>query len=402
MRNGQKNEYKVPAVVVSLDSNGLAISRSLARRGVPVFSLWSDRRQPGLRSRYGKKLLVKDVTSPVLVQELLRVRELFDTNPALFLTNDNMVKNIGKNFESLETCYRIDWPSPELVLRLLDKKNLASMVAESGLLYPRSYHFSNANQLKAILCEVPQFPMILKPAVPPTPFKAFKVHDAEELWQCYTRAKGVIKDFILQEWVPGNERHLYLAYYYFDRSGHSLCKFVGRKIRSSPAVIGMASSVEPVERDDLWEKGLIFFKRLHMKGPAAVEFKVSDSGDAFFIEPTVGRYEYCHDVVTVNGIDIPFMSYCHLTEKTVARERVIQSSRGKVWVDFGRDFQLFVESIKTFDDLLEAVRFIRLPKGYALWAWDDPLPSLFAWPKGSRTHLHNALRKIRRKFVGKE
>ena len=50
-----------PAIILGMTANGLSVARSLGRKGIPVIGIDSNRRQPGMFSRYCKHLVCPNV-----------------------------------------------------------------------------------------------------------------------------------------------------------------------------------------------------------------------------------------------------------------------------------------------------------------------------------------------------
>ena len=79
-----------PAVVVGLCSHGLAILRSLSRKGVPVLAIESNWDQPSAQPRHGFKLHHDGRYGESLVRLLLDWGRPY-REAVLFVTNDKMV-----------------------------------------------------------------------------------------------------------------------------------------------------------------------------------------------------------------------------------------------------------------------------------------------------------------------
>lgn len=383
--------YQVPAVVVALDANGLSICRSLGRRRIPVYALWSNWQEPGRRTRYARPVSVKDVTSKGLIEDLVRLRRCFDQNPILYLTSDDMIKNVAASYDEISAAYQLDWPNPDLLLKLLDKRNLEAIVKDKGMRWPKTHVVSNLEELEVLMPSL-LFPVLLKPAIPPSPYKAFKVHSCSELFEKFALARQSISSFIVQEWIPGDERSLYFVQYYFDCEHRPVTGFVGRKVRSRPRLTGNTCSAEIVDRPDLWEEGLRFFKGLCMRGTASIEFKVNEEGLPYVIEPTVGRTDYWNGIGMANGVDIPFLRYALTSGYDPNGFRTVCAQ--KLWVDFGRDCQLFAEGLASVEGRRSALHYILSKKSYAVWAWDDPWPAILSWPRGLMGVFIAACRKL--------
>jgi len=400
MEPNTRTAFATPAVVVGMCSHGLAIARSLGRRGVPVTALESNPDLPAIRTRYARVLPAADINGPALVADLLECRRRFDENPVLFLTNDNMVRIIAGAFDDIRAQYRLLWPEPGVVRTLLDKQHIEAIARSSGLGYPRSLLISGLADLDRVRGEL-RFPMAFKPTRPLSGFKAMKVHGEDELVGHLKRYEKPGEHFLLQEWVTGMEPSIYFANFYFDREHRPVASFVGRKVRSYPRNLGGACSAEPADRPDIAEEALQFFRHVPVRGPASLEIKEDDTGRRFVIEPTIGRFDFYILCCIANGVDFPYLSYAYQLERELPRHLTQTPGRGTMWVDFENDFPSLVGSLGEPGGGREALQFLLRRKTFALWAWDDPMPSTLEWPRSFRRYLGRAAERVARMLPGR-
>jgi predicted ATP-grasp superfamily ATP-dependent carboligase/CelD/BcsL family acetyltransferase involved in cellulose biosynthesis len=385
---------KPPAVVVGLCTHGLAITRSLGRRGVKVYALESNPRLPGTRTRFVQFSRVPDINGPSLVEELVALAKKLPPRPVLFLTNDNMVRQVCKELPTILRHYRFNFPAPELVLKLLDKQQLAEWSIQRGFRYPRTCYVSSRGELESVINDL-SYPVALKPSQPLSNFKARQANDAGELTEYFNRYFDGTT-LLIQEWVPGTERSIYFCNYYFDQEGRPVAQFVGRKIRSFPRLTGGASSAEPSDRPELLPMGLRFFEGAQIRGPAAIEFKEGPDGTFFVIEPTIGRFDFYIHVCTLNGVDMPYLAYRAMADYPASLPEGTPDSNGRstAWMDFELDFPVFVDSLFHAEELRSSLSFFFRKKGFALWAPDDLRPSLHAWPRSFLKYGRKLLQRL--------
>jgi predicted ATP-grasp superfamily ATP-dependent carboligase len=378
-------------------SHGLAIARSLGRRGIPVSVLESNPSLPAIRSRYAKVSRAIDINGPPLIQDLLEFRRRFDEDPVLYLTNDNMVRTVAGSLDSIRGSYRLLWGDADTVRTLLDKQNIERIARASGLRYPRSILISSVSDLDRVRDSL-AFPMAFKPTKPLSPFKAMKLRNEAELRENLARYEKTSDHFLLQEWVTGMEPSIFFANFYFDRDHRPVASFVGRKVRSYPRNLGGACSAEPADRPDIAEEALRFFQSAPVRGPASLEIKEDDSGRRFVIEPTVGRFDFYILCCIANGVDFPYVSYAYQTGRDLPPS-VQGPSPGRMWVDFENDFPSLVGSLGDPGGGREGIQFLTRRKAFALWAWDDPLPSVLEWPKSFWRYVERAFHRAARMWA---
>ncbi|HEU4724802.1 MAG TPA: hypothetical protein VFU59_05815 [Candidatus Eisenbacteria bacterium] len=390
-----KPTHTTPAVLVGLCTHGLAIARSLGRRGIRVVALESNRTLAGRRTRFAEVVDAENINGPALIDDLVRLRERFRENPVLFITNDNMVRVLAEGLDRIAPLYRFHWSDPSVVRRLVDKKEIEALAGECGLLYPRSLLISNASEVASRRAEF-RFPMAFKPTKPLSGFKALKIESESELERALRKYEGTISHFLLQEWVTGMEPSIYFANFYFDREHRPIASFVGRKVRAFPRNLGGACSAEPADRPDIAEEALRFFRSVPVRGPASLEIKEDDSGRRFVIEPTIGRFDFYILCCIANGVDFPYLSYLYQTDAAPLPPSRQAPERGTMWVDFHSDFPALLSS-RGIPGVGKEVRdFILRPKIFAMWAWDDPWPSILEWPRSLASYASRVLRRFSR------
>ncbi|HEU4765244.1 MAG TPA: hypothetical protein VFT93_06275 [Candidatus Eisenbacteria bacterium] len=364
-----------PAVVVGLCSHGLAIVRSLARKGVTVVAVESNWTQPSASTRYGLKLHHDDVHGPSLAPFLTELAGALPQTPVLFVTNDRMVRVVNEPRAGLRERYRIPFPRPDLLLELIEKDTLGPLAERQGLRVPRTAAVTAAEargDAPSAALDAAAFPCVVKPAVPMSSLKVEIVPDREALARLAERHRDIDR-YLLQQWIEGGDEQVVFAAWYFDREGRPRGAFAGQKIRQVPRTLGNSSAARGVNRPDLIEEGLRLFRGLDYRGIASVEFKLDGAGAPWFIEATVGRSDYWMKTMIVNGVDLPALVYSDLAGVDLgASER--QQNRA-AWVDGDRDLGVFLESWS--DPNVPKRRLIAQllePKRFALFDWRDLRP----------------------------
>ncbi|HLQ66953.1 MAG TPA: hypothetical protein VK123_06960 [Candidatus Limnocylindrales bacterium] len=385
-----------PAVLVGLCSHGLAILRSLERKGVPVIVIESNWDQPSAQTRHGLKLHHGDLYGESLVEVLLELGASLPSRPVLFVTNDKMVRLLNPVQEALRRRFHLPFPRPELLLDLIEKDRLGPLAVRQGLHVPRTAAVTSAEArgcAPSSALDGAGFPCVVKPATPMSAIKAVIVPDRASLARL-AAAHPEIDRFLLQEWIEGGDEQVYFTAYYFDQSGRVRAPFAGQKIRQVPRTLGNSSAARGVDRPDLIEEGLRLFRGLDYRGIASVEFKAAPDGTPYFIEATVGRSDYWLKTLIVNGVDLPAIVYSDLTGIPLhASER----QRNRVaWVDGDRDLWVYLESWR--DPAISKRRLLAQllePKRFALFDVRDPRPYAAWWRPLVKRLTAAAARRLR-------
>lgn len=298
------------AVVVGLCAHGLAVVRSLARRGVEVHALETDGDLPALRSRYGTVHRGRDIMGPELVEDLAALADRFATPPVLFPTNDRMVATIGAAWPALAGRYRLSWAEARDTVRVMaDKASLAEWCDARGVAHPKTARLSSPDEADRVWRAVGAETVAVKPARPLSGFKVSHVRDAGTLARLAGRFPRALP-FVVQTWIPGDDRRVHFANLYLDRE-RVVAHVEGRRLLAIPDGLGAGAAVETRDDPEMLARAESFFAGTGLSGPAALEVKLAPDGTPWVIEPTIGRTEYFVDVCVRSGVDLPWIEYAH-------------------------------------------------------------------------------------------
>jgi D-aspartate ligase len=162
----QANEAQVPAVVLSLYYSGLALVRSLGRRGIPVYAMDHARMNVGLHTKYAQRYICPDPkiqpNSDRLLRNLKSLRHKIACKPVLFPTGDEYVLFVSQNREKLDKDFEIVMADRQVQEDLVSKSGLHQIAIRAGIPEPQTYIIKSPNELSYVSEEIP-YPCILKP-----------------------------------------------------------------------------------------------------------------------------------------------------------------------------------------------------------------------------------------------
>jgi D-aspartate ligase len=356
------------AVVVGLCAHGLAVVRSLARRGLSVLAVEPNARNPGCRTRYAQVEHRRPINGRGLTDTLLALASDsgWSSHPVLFLTNDKMVRDVAGHAGELQQQYRWSWQehAPE-ILRLLNKQHLPEACAGRAVLFPATETLADPGDIERVMDRVPM-PAMVKPAWPLGAFKARVVHARSELEQVVREFPRSLP-FVVQQWIEGDVQSLCFGVAYLDR-GKVLATFEGRKAYAGVDGLGQATTMEPWPDDAVRAATIEFLRDRDLSGPVAVEFKRSAEGRLWMIEPNVGRTEYCVDVCIGNGFDLPWFEFCNVDGRELPP---VANENRRIWFDCDRDRMAWLRYLGRQPGDRRAYRPLFPYAGH-----DDPLPLL--------------------------
>lgn len=250
--------------------------------------------------------------------------------PVLFLTNDDMVREIATAWPSLQDRYRLSWSATrDAVARLLLKSEHERTSRAAGCNFPQSVVLDSDASVPGAAANLP-FPVIAKPIRPLSSFKTAVLRDVDELRALADRHRAAFP-IILQQFIAGGDERIHFCAVYLQ-NGHVVARFDGRKLRSRP--MGHTTVAEPCIADDVFEATERFFAGTNIDGPASLELKRAPDGSLWVIEPTVGRTDFWIQVCISNGVNLPWIEYCHQT----MRPAPSSTQRSEyVWINTERD-----------------------------------------------------------------
>jgi D-aspartate ligase len=384
-------DHSSPALVVGMSIHGLAVARALAKSGVCVYGLCDTAVSgaPTAKTRFAKVLMHAGINTDSITNALMDLSVEIDSSHkiVLFPTSDRIVKSIATAWDVLSERYLLSWSHcRDLVLRLQRKDCLPEHCERVGIRYPRSRILATPGDIDDIGSDL-RFPLIVKPAQPLSSFKAIRLATKVELARVVDTF-GRDLPFVVQEWIEGPEPSLYACTTYLE-SGQPLFMYASRKLAASPPGLGQGTVFETCDQPEVVRLTETFLGPLGMSGPIAVEFKRDDEGQFWFIEPNVGRTEYCVDLVIQSGYNLPYIEYLHATGQ-IPGIPLPNRARNCVWFDTDKDLAcLFANfsALRTFArDRRRAV--------FPYWGHGDPMPYWSSLTQQSRTLLRAGARRL--------
>ncbi|MBW2184953.1 MAG: hypothetical protein JRG71_00705 [Deltaproteobacteria bacterium] len=375
------NKHEITAIVMSLCINGLGVVRSLGRHGVPVIGLSDGKLLPGKHSRYVRDIWYYGGGESEMVDLLIRRGMEFSERPVLYPITDVGVRCVADRIDEVLQFYRVGLPDSQLVESTMSKRGISNWLTKLNLSAPQTFFLDDANQILDVAGEV-DYPCIIKPEFRSAEFaqaagqKAYRAENAEGLIAFYRSFCHVDPRAVVQQWIPGGDEDIYFCLQYYNSKSISLGSFTGRKIRQWPSLCGGTASCEPVDCPEIEKLSTQFFSELKFRGLCSMEFKRNPkTGEFLIVEPTVGRTDWQSDVANANGLPIPYIAYCDLTEQKVPL--FIPTRRQLRWVRWSADrraAQFYIDRGElTF---LRWISSILGPIRWSVWSFDDPLPYL--------------------------
>ncbi|MDQ3549509.1 MAG: carboxylate--amine ligase, partial [Chloroflexota bacterium] len=326
------------AIVFNSHITGLAVARSLGRRGVPVIALDRDPKGYALASKY---VTVSALCPNVLADEsgfisyLLELGAALDKPAVLYPTNDEWVLAVNRHRSVLEEYFLIPFSGPEVVEPVLDKARLYRAATERGIPIPRTWYPTDAT-LDAVSREVP-YPCIVKPTEQRSFYdqfgdKAWRIESPGEFAATLERAAG--HPMVAQEIVGQGLTDFYSVCSYIGRDGTAHGVFVGRKLEQYPVDFGTGCLVAGEHVAAIAERGVQILQAFGYQGISEVEF-IFDArdGEHKLLDVNTRVWKWIGLPIAA-GIDLPWLAYADVTG---VPESAGQARDGIVWT-YAKDY----------------------------------------------------------------
>ena len=379
---------------------GLDIVRALGFARIPAIIASLERRTPAMASRYcsGTIALPPGAGRDALVDALVRAGRWlaahYGAPVPLFYDNDDRLALVQDYRDALGRHFALLLNEPTLADALLDKARFQALAESRGLPVPRRIPWD------ALADEAG--PVLVKPkvrlgwdhsAVRTQLFggagKA-RVFDSGRAAYDDRLVRQLAGQLTFQEYVPGDDSSIWSFHGFAAPGGELLAWFVGRKIRTYPALTGDSAYLRLAQEPELERLGRETVARLGLAGVFKMDFKRSGANGRFHLLEINTRFNLWHHLGAKNGVNLPRVAYDYLVHGT--RPREVPAKLAYRWLSFSYDRQAYRELAAA--GKLSALRWlwslVQAPKVYAIFSWTDPAPFLRYW----RGRLGRRLRRL--------
>lgn len=308
------------ALIIGFTIQGLAIARALSHQGVHVYALVQEStrvrrllKHPVFYTHHCEFLFARSLSGDAIVSSLLEVRAKISAHTVvLYAANDLTVLALSRNWLKLDDHYAVSWSECRHAIEMIvDKSNLPRYCELAGIAYPQTVLIDSREDLMQCT-SILSAPYLVKPSTQAAAFKAKKCPTGDELRDFVDSAPPAVFPLVAQQWIEGADSDLWFYSCLADR-GQDVAGLSGRKVRSSPPGLGIATVLETADSAELRDTARLLLREFGISGPVAMEFKRDATGILWFIEANVGRTEYCVDLSICAGLNLPYLEYCQAT-----------------------------------------------------------------------------------------
>jgi predicted ATP-grasp superfamily ATP-dependent carboligase len=299
------------------NTTGLSTVRALAGLDLELIGLYR-KDTPACQSKYWNKLIRVDEHEET-IDALVRIAGSLNKKATLFVTQDNIVKQISDNREELSKYYNFRLPSKEIVDIFIDKSNFHKWALKNNLTVPESYICQSHEELAKVLNAI-EFPVVIKPYEKSarwdyySPFdKVYKLDVKKEIENISFDLFEASAKVVVQQWIKGEDNNIYFCLVCYDGKSKCMAAVTGRKLLQWPVFCGNTAAAVSVDNKSIQNMTAHIFDTVGYQGLGSMEFKYNDiDGKYYVIEPTIGRNDLQSGLSVACGVNLTAMSLAEL------------------------------------------------------------------------------------------
>ncbi|MBS2967449.1 hypothetical protein J9317_01410 [Metabacillus sp. KIGAM252] len=307
---------KHPAVIFNSHITGLAISRALGKKGIPIIALDRDGRAVGLQSKYvhTAALCPNPFTEEAeFISLLLEIGRNLPQKGVLFPCNDEWVLLVSKHRTELEKYFLFPFAEWDNVESLLNKRKLYKKAASLDIPIPATWY---PEEFSGEYPDDLPFPCIVKPVEQRSFYeafqtKAFTANSTEELTGIL--AKTASHEVVIQDIISSSLSDFYSLCTYTSMDGEIKGQFTGRKLEQYPLNFGTGCLVESAEGGRFVSYGAEILKAQGYYGIAETEFVYDKRDDTYKLLDVNTRVWKWIGLPIFSGVNLPLLAYNEVT-----------------------------------------------------------------------------------------
>ncbi len=390
-----------PVLILDGSHNALSITRSLGRRGIPVYNSLEAHKH-ALFSRYCTQSFPFSNRETVqeFWQELLfsqRGEHLHGS--VIFPCGDDGIEFVAHHRQVLKQHFILDDSVPDIQLAMLDKKKTLLMARSLNVPIPNFWEIENLDDLEEIASEI-RFPAIIKPIHSHlfqklvASKKYFHADNFDELRTSLQNAFDLNLQVMICELVPGPDDLLGSYYTYLDAEGHPLFHFTKKVLRRYPKNEGLGSYHRTDWDEEIAELGLRFFQGINFRGLGNIEFKRDLRDGQLKVIEVNPRFTAAQELLVQAGMDAAVIIYNHLVGLPVPKITSYNQNL-RFWFPV-RDFYAYLELHEKHEiTFWEWIKSLMHRQVLPYFQWSDPLPTITTFVLSLKSHLNRKIKALK-------
>ena len=377
----------IPAFVASCSKAGLAVTRALGQRDVPVFGICYGKGQIASHSRFMRghfRCTDPSDDEEAFIDQLLQLAQ-GNERPVLIPSDDSGLVAIARHAEQLDSRFRLCCAPWSIVRRMIEKHLTYEIARTSGVPCP-ALHLIDAREsaLSAKVAEAVAFadrvgyPCLIKPSVGHLFFRKFRrkmlmVNSEAELREQLPLALTCSGPLMLCEFIPGDDS-CGVNYNSFAIEGEICAEFTAQKLHNKPELIGFPTAVRSVVLPEVQALGRRMLRAIGLTDFSCMEFKRDPRDGIYKLMEVNARHNYSGALALACGINFPFMSYRRALD-LIVQDEITPQRENVLWIDEERDATRIARALVHWREAGPTLDPLRLEKVFAVTRLDDPRPT---------------------------
>ena len=252
--------------------------------------------------------------------------------------NDATLGVVSRRKRELEAHHVVAAADWSVIEKVIDKRHTYELAHAIGVPAPRTESPDSRADVERIAATF-MFPCLVKPRVSHRYAELFgaklaRVHTASELVAEYDRTAAAGIDVMVQEYIPGDDRHSF-NYNSYRARGESI-EFTAQKLRLAPPEFGLPRVVVSREVPELIAPARRILEALDYTGYSCTEFKLDPRDGVHKLMEVNGRVNRSILHPLASGLNFPWIIYRDLIlgESTSASPR---DPAPAYWIDLASD-----------------------------------------------------------------
>lgn len=373
---------------------GINLVRALGLAGIPAIVASSDPDDPTFASRYcsGRCILPPLSLPKAVIATLLDVGahlfRVLGRRVPLMYGNDDYLELIYAHRDRLKDHFLMVLNETDVALSLMEKSRFAALARARGLPVPLALHWEGDGDESLNGWDGP---VVVKPKLKldwhdsPLHERLFTddgkalVFENGAAAMAHPLVERYRNQLAFQEFIPGDDSHLWSFHGFADEGGAILASFVGRKIRTYPPITGESAYIEMVRDPALATFGRLMAARVPLRGPFKIDFKQDPRDGRLLVLEINARYTLWHYLGAVNGVNLAKAAYEYLLDGRRPEPSTYSTERR--WVFLRLDFLAYRALARRGEiGLLSWIRSLAASrKVYNVFSWTDPGPFAALW-----------------------
>lgn len=393
----------VPAVLLDMGVPGLAVARSLGRRGIPVLALDTKSTHWTHSSHFLTVLTSSKLSEPdYLLRILQALHGIIGRKFVLIPLHDGYARFLVNARESVSGIAYFPATESSSVDTLIDKYHTYQFCMKHQIPAPHTVEISNKTELQEAAEEL-IYPCLIKPVESRQwqhekawPLlkgsKVILVNNKKQLNRWYDDLQHISPKVILQEYIPGPGSNLVYAVTYVDHNGETQGVFVGRKLRMYPILGGRGCYVKSIRNDEVASQTKHLIGMLAYRGNIGIEFKLDPRDGSYKLIEINARFGIWDGFSANCGFDVIYAAYCDLSGRTYNYSGNYRE--GAYWINPEQD--IFAALHYRRDGQISLPVWLKTwikPHFSAVHSWDDPKPAIFFWSDMCKKFMEKAINK---------